>query len=76
MQNQRVKVATIVNAEITPLYWLVGKRVNDRILRNSRVEYGKQIVTTHAQQLTLEYGTGWSQKQLLHCIRFTSIYKD
>ncbi|GAB3525975.1 PDDEXK nuclease domain-containing protein [Pontibacter brevis] len=74
--HSREKVATTVNAEITLLYWLVGKRVNDEILRNSRAEYGKQIVTTLAQQLTLEYGTGWSQKQLLHCIRFASIFKD
>ncbi|MFD3003820.1 DUF1016 N-terminal domain-containing protein [Pontibacter toksunensis] len=74
--HNREKVATTVNAEISLLYWLVSKRVNDEILRNSRAEYGKQTVTALAQQLTLEYGTGWSQKQLLHCIRFASIFED
>ncbi|MBF9254832.1 hypothetical protein I2I11_16135 [Pontibacter sp. 172403-2] len=69
-------MASIINAEITLLYWLIGKRVNDEILKNSRAAYDKQIVTTLAQQLTLEYSAGWSQKQLLHCIRFASIFKD
>lgn len=37
---------------------------------------GKQIIDTLAIHLTQEYGAGWSQKQLLHCIRFASIFKD
>src|SRR5690606_7177495 len=62
--HSREKVAATVNAEITLLYWLVGKRINDEILNNSRAEYGKQIIDTLAQHLTQEYGGGWSQKQL------------
>jgi phosphoribosylformimino-5-aminoimidazole carboxamide ribonucleotide (ProFAR) isomerase len=76
IMQSRQKVAATVNSEITLLYWLVGKRVNDEILKNSRAEYGKQIISTLARQLTQEYGTGWSEKQLLHCIRFAEIFKD
>jgi predicted nuclease of restriction endonuclease-like (RecB) superfamily len=74
--QSRQKVAATVNSEITLLYWLVGRRVNDEILKNSRAEYGKQIISTLSRQLTQEYGTGWSEKQLLHCIRFAGIFKD
>ena len=35
--HSREKVASTVNAEITLLYWLVGKRVNDEILQNTRL---------------------------------------
>lgn len=69
-------VAVTVNAEITLLYWLVGKRINHEILKDSRAEYGKQIISTLSQQLTQEYGAGWSEKLLLHCIRFAQIFKD
>jgi predicted nuclease of restriction endonuclease-like (RecB) superfamily len=74
--QSRQKVAATVNSEITLLYWLVGRRVNDEILKNSRAEYGKQIISTLSRQLTQEYGTGWSEKQLLHCIRFAEVFKD
>ncbi|WP_187270137.1 DUF1016 N-terminal domain-containing protein [Pontibacter qinzhouensis] len=74
--HSREKVASTVSAEITQLYWLVGKHLNDEILKNSPAEYGKQIVNALPQQLTLEYGAGWSRKQLLHCIRCASIFKD
>jgi len=39
------------------------------ILNESRAEYGKQIVKNLADKLTLEYGKGWSENQLRHCLR-------
>ncbi len=58
------------------LYWHIGKRINDEILRNERAEYGKQIVSALAHQLTLEYGKGWGEKQLRQCIQFASVFPD
>jgi len=57
------------------LYWHIGKRINSDILNNKRAEYGKQIIATLSQQLTLEYGRGWSEKQLRHCIHFAKTKK-
>ena len=74
--QSRQKVASTINAEITLLYWLVGKRINQEILKYNRAEYGKQIISNLSQQLTQEYGKGWGEKQLLHCVRFAEIYKD
>jgi predicted nuclease of restriction endonuclease-like (RecB) superfamily len=76
IRQSRQQVAATINAEITLLYWLIGKRINDEILRNNRAAYGKQIIATLARQLTQEYGPGWSEKQLLHCIRFAEIFPD
>ena len=44
------------------LYWQIGKRINEEILKNQRAEYGKQIVQKLSEQLTLEYGKGGSEK--------------
>ncbi len=58
------------------LYWQVGKRINDEVLNNERAEYGKQVVETLSVKLTEEYGSGWSRKQLLHCLRFATVFSD
>ncbi len=65
-----------MNAEITLLYWKVGKRINNEILGNERAEYGKQIVKTLSSKLEEEYGKGWGEKQLRHCMHFASVYPD
>ena len=74
--NARSRVAATVNAELTLLYWHIGRRINAEILQGQRAEYGKQIVATLAQQLTEEYGKGWGTRQLRDCLRIAEIYPD
>ena len=69
-------IAVEVNATMSMLYWNIGNRVNIEILNNQRAEYGKQIVYTLAKQLETEYGSGWSEKQLRHCMRFAEVFSD
>jgi predicted nuclease of restriction endonuclease-like (RecB) superfamily len=76
IEQSRQNVALSVNAEITLLYWKVGKRINDDVLGNERAEYGKQIVSTLSIQLEAEYGKGWSEKQLRQCMQFASVFED
>jgi len=76
IDQSRQNVAVTVNAEITLLYWKVGKRINEEILKKNRAEYGKQIIISLALQLTNEYGKGWSEKQLMHCIRTAETFQD
>lgn len=46
------------------------------MLQEKRADYGKQIVSTLAAQLKAEYGSGWSEKQLRHCLRFAEIFHE
>jgi phosphoribosylformimino-5-aminoimidazole carboxamide ribonucleotide (ProFAR) isomerase len=64
IEQSKQNVAIAVNAEITLLYWNVGKRINNEVLKNERAEYGKQIVVSLSRQLETEYGKGWGEKQL------------
>lgn len=68
IDNSRNKVASIVNSEITDLYWKIGSHINENILNNERATYGKQIIKYLSEKLTQEYGRGWSEKQLRHCV--------
>ncbi len=76
INEARKGVATTVNAATTMLYWNIGKRINEDVLGNKRAEYGKQIVVTLSRQLTAEYGKGWSEKQLRHCLRIADTFPN
>ncbi len=76
IDEARKAVATTVNAATTMLYWNIGKRIHEDILDKKRAEYGKQIILTLSRQLTEEYGKGWSEKQLRHCLYIVETFPD
>lgn len=76
IEQSRQQVAVAVNSAISMLYWQIGKRINEEVLQNQRAEYGKEIVHTLSTQLTEEYGKGWSEKHLRHCLRFAETFPD
>ena len=69
INQTRSNVATYANSELIMMNWSVGKRIKDDVLFNARAAYGKQMVKRLAQKLTAEYGRGWSDRTLQHCIR-------
>ncbi len=72
----RQQVATAVNAALTMLYWQVGTRIRRDILKEQRAEYGAEIVATLSQQLSAEFGPGWSRFNLSRMVRFAEIFPD
>jgi hypothetical protein len=40
------------------------------------VRYGERIVATVAENLTADYGRGYSDKNLRHMIRFAEVFAD
>ncbi|MDD3788691.1 MAG: PDDEXK nuclease domain-containing protein [Petrimonas sp.] len=76
IEQAKTDVAITVNATMSMLYWQVGKRINEDVLKNKRAQYGKQIVAALSENLIQEYGTGWSEKQLRHCIRFAEVFPE
>lgn len=76
IEETRQSVATAINAALTQLYWRVGKRINEEILKGGRAGYGKQIVSSLAKQLESEFGRGFSEKSLRHMLRFAEVFKE
>jgi len=72
----RQDVARQVNSALVLLYWRVGQRIRQDILKEKRAEYGEQIVATLSQQLTDEFGEGWSRYNLSRTIRFTECFPE
>ena len=72
----RQRVATAVNAELTQLYWHIGRRISAELLQGQRGEYGKQVVAELARQLMADFGKGWSERQLRYCVRVAEVFPD
>lgn len=69
-------VAKTINSSLTRLYWRVGKRILQDVLRFERAEYGKQILHTLSAKLTQTYGRGWSERNLAYMVRFAEVFPD
>ncbi len=60
IEETRSAVARTVNTGLTMLYWRIGKRIREEILKGHRAEYGKQIVVSLSRQLVQEHGNIFS----------------
>jgi len=74
--STKEQVAISVNSSLTLMYWQIGYKINEDILKNSRAEYGKEIIATVSQQLVEEFGSGFSSKNIRHMMRFNEIFND
>jgi predicted nuclease of restriction endonuclease-like (RecB) superfamily len=76
IEEARTTVASTVNAALTMLYWRVGKRINEEILKGDRAEYGEKIVHALSAQLQQEYGQGFTKRNLFNMIRFAQVFPE
>jgi DUF1016 N-terminal domain len=72
----RRRVATVANATHSRLCWHVGRRLLRENLHEGRAAYGKRILATLSQQLTAEFGEGFSYSSLTRMVRFAEIMED
>ena len=72
----RESVARTVDAGLTALYWHIGRRMLQDVLKHKRADYGERIVSATGRQLEREFGRGYSEKSLRHMIRFAEAFPD
>lgn len=76
IESARQHVAQTANVTQTMLYWHVGLRVQNEVLKNERAEYGEQIVSTLSTQLVAEYGQAFGVRSLRRMVQFAEIFPD
>jgi len=76
IEDSRHQAATVVNMELTLLYWRVGQRINADVLQGERAIYGAQIVAVLSRQLSIDYGRSFGIKNLRHMMRFAEAFSD
>ena len=76
IDDARAATAAAVNTGLTMLYWRIGRRITEEILKGERAEYGKEIVATVSRQLVEEYGKGFGEKNLRRIVQFAQVFPD
>lgn len=76
IEQSRNNIIVSINAEMSMLYWNIGNRINKEVLLDKRAEYGKQIIATLWLQLTIEYGTAFSEKNLRRMMQFAQVFPE
>lgn len=76
IEQSRNRVAVQVNSAATILYWNIGKRIREEVLKGQRAEYGKRVLSELGKELTATFGRGWREQQLRHCVRCAEVFSD
>ena len=76
IQKAKTRVAVVANSEVAMVNWRVGFYINQFVLQGNRAPYGKQILSNLSILLTKNFGTGWSVKQLMHCLRVAETFSE
>ena len=72
----REQVARAVDSGLVTLYWHIGRRVHQDILKEKRAEYGAKIVSALGTQLSREFGRGFNEKGLRRMVQFAEVFPN
>ena len=65
IQNALSKAYTAINFAQVEANWLIGRQIVEQEQKgDKRAEYGKQIIEVASQELTAEFGKGYSETNL------------
>ena len=56
--------------------WLLGMRIQHEVLKDKRAEYGEQVIKKLAKDLSVNYGKGFSMRNLYYFIDFYQTHLD
>jgi predicted nuclease of restriction endonuclease-like (RecB) superfamily len=72
--SSRQRLAGAVNAELTRLYWSVGRRLATDVLGGERAQYGSQLLDLLGQRLSKEFGSGIEARNLRRMVKFSQAF--
>ncbi len=58
------QVNAAVNSAMVTAYWNIGKQIYEACGENERAEYGKQLLQYLSDKLTVEFGKGFTERNL------------
>lgn len=73
----RDRAYSAVNTAMVMTYWNIGKRIVEQEQSGeSRAEYGKRLIAALSNELTKEFGKGFSERNLRNFRKFYTLFPD
>ncbi len=76
IEAARHNIAVTVNTSLTILYWQIGNRIRQNILKEKRARYGEEILPTLSAKLVPEFGNGFGARNLSRMVRFAEVFPE
>lgn len=77
VEDARMKSYAAVNAVMLDTYWNIGRRIVEQEQQGkSRADYGAQLLSLLANELTATYGKGFSTRNLWYYRQFYTLLPD
>jgi hypothetical protein len=58
------------------LCWLIGRRIDQEILKSQRAAYGENIMEHISQELSLKYGKGYGVVNLSRMLKLSRLFPN
>jgi hypothetical protein len=76
VEESRNSVYKTVNTEMINLYWNIGKMIVDMQEGNIKAKYGDYLIERVAEKLSLEFGKGFSSRNIKRMRKFYLCYSN
>lgn len=77
IEQGKQQIAVTVNSAMAMLYWQIGKRIVNELQNKDRSEiYGKEIVANLCRDLSNEYGSEFSEKNIRRMMQFFNTFPE
>lgn len=76
IEQSKNHVATVINQTLIITYWHIGQLIDGQILHQERTGYGKATLRRLSEQLTENYGNGYSYANLTRMVNFYQSFSD
>jgi predicted nuclease of restriction endonuclease-like (RecB) superfamily len=76
IEKNKQKTISQLKSAVNILFWQVGKKINDEILKSKRAEYGTQIISNLAKKLSDKYGRSFELRNLRRMMQFAADFPD
>ncbi len=76
LSSVRSVASQAVNSALVLLYWHIGERIRCEVLKGGRAEYGKEVLATLSQALTVDYGRGYTVDNLTRMVKLAEVFPD
>jgi predicted nuclease of restriction endonuclease-like (RecB) superfamily len=77
LTQARQKTYTVITAAMVETYWQIGRRIVEEEQQGAmRAKYGKRLLQELAEQLTQEFGSGFSISNLEYMRKFFLAYRE